>query len=237
MIALILDQSGQALDLAHTLELGGWEVLVFIADSNQRDVGEGILTNPIVESWGRYCRSVDMIVSTGTGQGNAIESLRKKGFTVIGGTPSTDRLSNDRVFAMEVAKSLRLKVPKWKEFKLTDVEAAVKYAKKWPGLLFKSPYGFSPKWTTYKGDIVTFLKYVTDTWAADEDKSFILQEHIDGVPMRVGAWFNGYSFCKPYFNSWKFGSVVLGRYVGRSKLFNTTLKRIEPFLKANGYVG
>jgi len=70
-----------------------------------------------------------------------------------------------------------------------------------------------------------------------------------GLHLCVGAFFNGYRWVKPVFHGWKFRGFldegrgplitmgVVGKWVGRSKLFNQILKKFEVFLRANAYTG
>lgn len=69
------------------------------------------------------------------------------------------------------------------------------------------------------------------------------------IQMMVGAFFNGYHWIKPIFQGWKFKGFMsdkmgpkismgtAGKWIGKSKLFNETLRKFEVFLKANNYTG
>jgi len=233
------------LDLAHQLELEGHDALVYIQDADQKDVGEGVLRQPVLDSWGKYCRSVDLIITAGVGLGQAAESLKKKGFVVVGGTSATDRLTLDPAFAMQMAVSLKLKVPRWKEFKLWQLKDAVKYAQKHPGLVFRPTHNNAPNWLPYmtkdRDQMIEFLECIGDSTPPGLGDSFILQELIEGSRMSVGGWFNGYQFCRPVFEHWKYrdarGEAVVGKYADRSKLFRMVLNGFSPFFRANKYAG
>lgn len=253
MVILVIDTIGLALDMAHYFELEGHDVLYFVQEAEQKDVGENILVNTALDKWGRYVRSVDLVVFTDCSTGAAAESLKKRGFPVIGGTPSTDRLESDRAFAMTMAKTLKLKVPRWREFKTSEIDDAIKYAKRFGRLVLKPNRYGAPRWLTYiardKDDMVGMLEYLAKSNLPDIGPSFVLQEHIEGREMSVGAWFNGFQFVKPVFDNWEFNGHMgpgrganidmgcIGRYVGKSKLFGMCLKPWSAFLKGNKYTG
>lgn len=77
-----------------------------------------------------------------------------------------------------------------------------------------------------------------------------LKSKVSGdIHMTVGAFFNGYNWLKPIFQGWKFKGFMsdklgpkismgtAGKWIGKSKLFNETLRKFEVFLKANNYTG
>lgn len=71
-----------------------------------------------------------------------------------------------------------------------------------------------------------------------------------GIPMSLGAWFNGTKFCRPFLYYFLYQSLMVGNigpktpgmgvvctYRTRSKIFNETLAKAEAFIKATKYRG
>src|SRR5436309_15876951 len=131
--------------------------------------------------------------------GELQDRLREQGFHVIGGSAYGDRLENDRAFAQRVLSDIGLQTAKVMEF--NDVASADKFIDERPGkyvLKFNGP-NFSSN-DNYVGrlsdgaDVRALLrtKFFFDEQA--EALSFVLMEHVDGVEMGVGGYFNGENF-------------------------------------------
>src|SRR3989344_8001280 len=79
------------------------EVKYFIEDPNEKDIGDGFV--PKSDDWKRDADWADVIVFDDVlGQGKKAADLRKAGKFVVGGTPYTDRLEDDRAFGQEELK-------------------------------------------------------------------------------------------------------------------------------------
>ncbi len=187
------------------------------------------------------------------GRGVLQDQLRHKGFNVIGGSAYGDRLENDRGYAQQVLAGLGLNIARIHEF--TNAQAALAFLKANPAryvLKFNGP-GFASS-DNYVGrlddgaDVAAVLSAKRERLTAGA--SFILMDHINGVEMGVGAYFDGERFLTPACLDWEHKNFFPGgmgeltgemgtvaTYERTAKFFDMTLARMAPLLQANGYLG
>ena len=188
------------------------------------------------------------------GFGALQDELRRDGFNVIGGSAYGDRLENDRFHAQQVLAELGFRTAAAVEF--SDAREAADHIAANPGryVLKFSGHGFDSN-HNYVGRLpdgrdVQAMLAARMRARADQPTRFILMEHIEGVEMGVGAYFNGEAFLTPACLDWEhktFFAGDLGELTGemgtvatfdRSRLFfDRTLALIEPLLRAHGHVG
>jgi phosphoribosylamine--glycine ligase len=188
-------------------------------------------------------------------RGKLQDKLRRDGFHVVGGSAYGDRLENDRAFAQRVLADIGLQTANVVEF--NDVASACKFIEDHPAryvVKFNGP-NFS-SYDNYVGrlsdgaDVRALLRTKFFFKAQSETLSFILMEHVRGVEMGVGAYFNGANFIGEACLDWehkRFFPGNLGELTGemgtiatfdRSRsFFEQTLKRMTPMLAAGGYCG
>jgi phosphoribosylamine--glycine ligase len=188
-------------------------------------------------------------------RGEVQDRLRKDGFHVIGGSAYGDRLENDRAFAQRVLADIGLQTAGVMEF--NDLAAASEFIDRHPAryvLKFNGP-NFS-SYDTYVGrltdgaDVRALLgtKFFFEEQA--QALSFVLMQHVEGVEMGVGGYFNGETFIGEACLDWEHKSFFpgnLGELTGEMgtiatfdrsrKFFERTLKRMAPMLAAGGYCG
>jgi phosphoribosylamine--glycine ligase len=239
----------------------GHEVKVFVANP----LAQGTMAG-LVEHTSSWENELDWIKATGEEgiilfenvahtRGELQDRLRKEGFHVIGGSAYGDRLENDRAFAQRVLSDIGLQTADIVEF--YDVGSAIKFIDNHPAryvLKFNGP-NFS-SYDSYVGrlldgaDVRAVLRTKVFFDEQSEALSFVLMEHVDGVEMGVGAYFNGVSFIGEACLDWehkRFFPGDLGELTGemgtiatfdRSRnFFERTLKRMAPILAAGGYCG
>ena len=94
---LFVSITGLISDIAWQVTKEGHEVRYCIEDEKERDIADGFV--PKVRDWQREVDWADVVVFDDTlGQGQKAQALRAKGKLVVGGTPYTDRLEDDRSF-------------------------------------------------------------------------------------------------------------------------------------------
>jgi phosphoribosylamine--glycine ligase len=239
----------------------GHEVKVFVAEP----LAQGTMAG-LVEHASSWESELDWIKASGDqgiilfenvaeARGELQDKLRKDGFHVIGGSAYGDRLENDRAFAQRVLADIGLQTAKIVEF--NDVASANKFIDEHPAryvLKFNGP-SFSSN-DNYVGrlsdgaDVRAVLRAKFFFQGQAEALSFVLMEHVDGVEMGVGAYFNGENFIGEACLDWehkRFFPGNLGELTGEmgtiatfdrsKKFFERTLKRMTPMLAAGGYCG
>jgi phosphoribosylamine--glycine ligase len=188
-------------------------------------------------------------------RGELQDRLRREGFNVIGGSAYGDRLENDRAFAQRVLADIGLQTASVVEF--SDVASATRFIDAHPAryvLKFNGP-NFS-SYDNYVGrlsdgaDVRALLRTKFFFEEQSEGLSFVLMEHVDGVEMGVGAYFNGENFIGEACLDWehkRFFPGNLGELTGEMgtiatfdrsrRFFERTLKRMTPMLAAGRYCG
>jgi phosphoribosylamine--glycine ligase len=186
------------------------------------------------------------------GSGREQDALRGSGFNVIGGSAYGDRLENDRAYAQGVLAELGLRVARVWEF--AEREAALAFLDDHPGRYVLKFNGPVASLNNYVGrasngrDVRAFLAKLAEP--GDEATRVVLMDHVEGVEMGVGAYFNGDYFLEPACLDWehkRFFPGDLGELTGEMgtvvtydrthTFFAATLARMEPLLRHFGYCG
>jgi phosphoribosylamine--glycine ligase len=237
----------------------GHDVRVSIAEPLARGTMAGIV--PQTEDWGAELPWVreggrDGIIlfeNVAKGRGSVQDALRADGFQVIGGSAFGDRLETDRAYAQTVLAGIGLSIAGVWEF--SAAEPALAFLAERPGryVLKFSGEGFGAS-DNYIGrlpdgrDVAAMLRARLQD--REEPARFILMEHLDGIEMGVGAYFDGERFIEPACLDWEhkrffpgdmgeltgeMGTVVT--YTRTGRFFELTLARMAPLLRENGYLG
>src|SRR5690606_21048853 len=84
-------------DIAWQARKEGNQAKLYIENKEERDIGDGFIEK--TEHWRRELDWADVIIFDDVlGHGTLAQELRQQGHAVIGGTPYTDRLEDDRSF-------------------------------------------------------------------------------------------------------------------------------------------
>lgn len=241
-------------DTAWQVQKEGHEVRYFIENPNERDIADGFV--PKSENWEKDVDWADIIIFDDVlGQGEKAKKLRDAGKLVVGGTPYTDKLEDDRSFGQEELKAAGIPIIPYKEF--TDFDEAIAFVQSTPDKYAIKPSGEAQniKRLLFVGeeedgkDVIQVLDAYKRVWA-DRLKVFQLQKRAIGVEVAVGAFFNGKEYMTPInvnFEHKKLFPGNLGPSTGEmgtsmfwsepNRLFNLTLKKLETKLAQEGYVG
>jgi phosphoribosylamine--glycine ligase len=241
-------------DIAWQVLKEGHEVKYFIEDLGEKSVADGFV--PKTENWEEDVEWADVIVFDDVlGQGKKAQKLRQQGKFVIGGTPYTDRLEDDRAFGQEELKKAGVQIIPYGDF--TSFDDAIQFVQQNPGKYVIKPSGEAQnnKRLLFIGqeddgkDVIQVMDAYKKAWAR-QIKVFQLQRRVIGVEVAVGAFFNGKEFIYPInvnFEHKKLFPGDIGPSTGEmgtsmfwsmpNKIFNATLKKMEPKLAEEVYVG
>jgi len=198
---LFVSLSGLIGDIAWEAQKEGHDVRYFIEAGSEQDIADGFV--PKSKDWERDAKWADIVVFDDTlGQGAKAQALRATGKPVIGGTPYTDRLEDDRSFGQEELKNAGVNIIPYEEFDSFD--PAIEFVQKNPDRYVIKPSGEAQnvKRRLFVGeeedgdDVIRMLEAYKKAFA-DEIKVFQLQRRVTGVEVAVGAFFNGKNFITP----------------------------------------
>ena len=238
----------------------GHEVKVYVGDALSRGTMAGLIEHTSDWEnelpWIRSSPEPGIIIfeNVAKARGGLQDQLRKDGFYVIGGSGFGDRLENDRAFAQRMLDDIGLQTAKVAEF--NSIGAANAFIEQRPGKYVLKFNGAELSASdNYVGrlpdgaDVRALLAARAYKQQAD-GLSFILMEHIEGVEMGVGAYFNGEDFIGSPCLDWehkRFFPGDLGELTGemgtiatfdRSQtFFERTLRLMTPALRSGGYCG
>jgi len=241
-------------DIAWHVAKEGHNVKLFIEENSEKEIGDGFV--PKVDSWEKEVDWADVIVFDDVlGEGTKAKSLRDKGKFVVGGTPYTDKLEDDRAFGQEELKKYGVPIaPSWN---FTDFQKAIDFVSQNPGKYVIKPSGEAQnlKRLLFIGeeedgkDVLEVLKDYQKAWSK-KIPVFQLQKKITGVEVAVGAFFNGKEFIYPININFEHKKLFPGNlgpstgemgtsmfWSGQNKLFNLTLKKFEQKFAEEHYVG
>ncbi|MBU1111647.1 MAG: phosphoribosylamine--glycine ligase, partial [Nanoarchaeota archaeon] len=251
---LFVSYDGLISDIAWKIVQEGHNAKYYIQNPEDKEVGEGFV--PMIDSWEDQVDWADVIVFDDVlGMGEMAKKLRDQGKFVIGGTPYTDKLEDDRAFGQEELKKVGVSIIPYRDF--TSFEEAIEFVKAHPDKYVIKPSGESQniKGLLFIGeddkgaDVIQVLGDYNQAWA-DKIPIFQLQKRINGVEVAVGAFFNGKEFIYPINVNFEHKKLFPGNlgpstgemgtamfWSGPNKIFNQTLKKMEPKLAEEGYVG
>lgn len=253
---------GEYNDLAamyHGLASRGHEVRVFVEDEACHDVFGGMLER-VADwraqlDWLREAGQDGVALFESAVRGEEQDALRRAGFQVIGGSALGDRLEADRAFGQQVLHSTGLRTAASHRF--TAYSEAIDFLRRAGGrYVLKFNGANSPRTRNYIGelddsaDMLALLAMYRDHAPDGEHPDFVLMEHLQGVEVGVGAYFNGRAFLDTAcidFEHKRFFSGELGEltgemgtivsYRGAERLFAAALAPLADLLRESEYCG
>jgi phosphoribosylamine--glycine ligase len=243
----------------HGLARRGHEVKVFVEEASSRDVFGGMLeltSDWRAElDWLRGGAEPGVALFESAVKGAEQDALRREGFQVIGGSALGDRLEGERDYGQQVLRGIGLQTARSEHF--TDYRAAIGFLQRSGGrYVLKFNGANSPRTRNYIGemddsaDMLALLAMYRDHPVGAGAPDFVLMEHVQGVEVGVGAYFNGEAFLQPAcidFEHKRFFPGELGELTGEmgtivsyrnsQRLFDAVLAPLAGLLREGGYCG
>lgn len=251
---LFVSLEGLSADTAWQISQEGHDVKYYINNPIEKEIGDGFI--PKTSEWEKEIDWADVIVFDDVlGQGTKAQKLRKQGKWVVGGTEYVDRLEDDRSFGQQELKNFGISIIPYENF--TSFDAAIAFVKANPARYVIKPSGEAQniKRLLFVGeeddghDVLQVLSAYKIAWS-DQIKEFQLQKRMTGVEVAVGGFFNGKEFMTPININFEHKKLFPGNigpstgemgtamfWSGPNKIFNATLKKMEPKLAEEGYIG
>jgi phosphoribosylamine---glycine ligase len=240
-----IGRDGSLGDMYLALLNAGHEVKTYIEDPQWRVILGGLIN--LTDSWEReldWIRQNDgIILFERTDFGELQDSLRRDGFRVIGGSAFGDRMEMDREFGQSCMRQAGMKTAPSQRF--TNFQPALDYIARRP-----RRYVFKVGDMDNGADIAARIRRYQQDWPHQASPDFILMDHVNGVEVGIGAYFNGEAFLEPIVMDWEhkrffpgdqgeltgeMGTLVT--YRDGRLLFEATLDKITQQLKDGQYVG
>ncbi len=246
-------------DLAWQVAKEGHEVRYYIEAERDREIADGFV--PKTDDWRADLDWADVVifddiwVGDEVGTGAIASELRAEGHAVVGGTPNTDRLEDDRGYAMDRLEAHGIEVLPHAVFR--DFGEGIRYVEDNPDPYVIKPLGEvqNVKRLLYVGreadgsDVVDVLRAYEKAWG-HRMKGFQLQRRVSGVEVAVCGFFDGGRFVEPVNVNFEHKRLFPGNigpstgemgtsmfWTDRNRLFERTLGRLEGWLAEEGYVG
>jgi len=251
---LFVSYDGLIADAAWQTVKEGHDVRLAISNAEEQEIAEGFV--PKSADWRTDVDWADVVVFDDVlGHGTLADELRRAGKLVVGGTPYTDKLEDDRAFGQEELRAAG--VPIIQQANFTSFDDALAYVSANPNRYVIKPSGEAQNYKRllFVGeeedgrDVLQVLEDYKKAWSA-RIREFQLQRRITGVEVATGAFFNGQEFVPPVcvnFEHKKLFPGDIGPSTGEmgtamfwsepNKIFNATLKKMEPRLAEQRYVG
>lgn len=246
-------------EMYRRLALAGHEVRVFVEEEEAHNIFAGIV--PRCETagegldWLRESGGDGIVVFESASKGEWQEQLRRDGFRVIGSSVWGDRLENDRAFGQQVLRDAGLQTAA--TFDFHDFGSAEAFVRANPGHYVYKPSSSEVASTeTYVGeledgaDMLAWLANQREQPAEETPRHFVLMQHLRGVEVGIGGFFDGRRFLEPLCLDWEHKRFFPGNlgeltgemgtlvtYRGYERLFAATLAKLAEPLRAGGYLG
>jgi phosphoribosylamine--glycine ligase len=250
MRLLVIDPSGNGLDIAVRAKEAGHDVKLFMRKTDKTDnIGKRWID--VVDEFKPWLRWSQLVFNTdNTYYLRNLDSFKAEGGKLISATQESSTWELDRQIGMKMFQKAGIKVPSYRVF--TDYDLAIAYVKASGARCVSKPSGDADKALSYCSKSAADMVFMLERWQklGKLKAPFILQEFIAGTEMAVGAWIGPKGFTKGWCENFEFKKLMNGdlgvatgeqgtvlRVMDRSKLAQKVLKPLEAALLKTGHVG
>jgi phosphoribosylamine--glycine ligase len=246
-------------DVAWQVQREGHGVKYYIESERDKEIADGFVAK--TDDWRAEVEWADVVifddiwVGSDVGTGALARELREEGTAVIGGTPNTDRLEEDRGYAMDVLEEHGVDTIDHRVF--SDFDEGIEFVERNPAAYVIKPLGEvqNVKRLLYVGneddgsDVIEVLGAYKKAWG-HRMKGFQLQRKVEGVEVAICGFFDGDRFVDRVNFNFEHKKLFPGNigpstgemgtsmfWAGQNTLFDETLGKLEGWLAEEGYVG
>lgn len=241
--------------LSCLLKEEGHDVRLFIDDEDRSKDFDGMVKKVTTLKEGlEWIGRNDLIVFDDVGYGSLQDELRRKGYSVFGGSVAADRLEFDRQYAQDVLEKSGLNVLETINF--DSLVSCKNFLMTHPGPWVIKQNGHALKGINY----VSFFEDNRDSLSVldsykrigGELENITLQKKVVGVEIGVGRYFNGNDWVGPIEfniehkrmfpgdlgpNTSEMGTVAWYDDDEKNKLYQETLAKLKPVLQEISFKG
>ncbi|MES2885945.1 MAG: phosphoribosylglycinamide synthetase C domain-containing protein [Pseudomonadota bacterium] len=246
-------------DLYWRLTQQGHQVRVYVAERESHALFAGMVQRcedwRAELPWVRAAGEDGVIVFESAHQGALQDALRRDGYAVVGGGAWGDRIEGDRQYGQQVMREAGMQVaPSWA---FSDYAQALAFLGERPmRVVYKTCEDWAASTRNYVGemedgsDVAALIALEQSRAPAGHRPHFILMQHLQGIEIGIGGYFNGHEFLRPLCLDWehkRFFPGDLGELTGEmgtlvtyrhyETLFEQTLARLVEPLRHHGYCG
>lgn len=256
MRILIISNDCSGSNIALRMKKEGCDVKMYIHKKEDRGGMDGMIKK--TSNWKKELSWVGkngLIVFDNVGFGKYQDNLRKKGFSVVGGSYLGDRLEEDRQYGQKIFSVVGLNILPTRNFKLCS--EAIKFLKKNQGPWVIKQNGHTEKSFNYVGklkdnrDTISVLENYEKTYKC-KNINVDIQEKIVGPEIAIARYFNGNDWIGPICFSmehkdlfpgdvgpktFEMGTLMWYDNNEKNKLFQETLAKMKDYLKKANYRG
>ena len=253
---LFISNNCNCINLTRILKEEGHAVKLYIKDKYLKNCFDNIVDK--TKSWRKELNWVGkdgLIVFDDVGWGKDQDKLRKKGYTVFGGSDIGEKLEVEREFGQKIFAECGLKTVPLKDF--TDMEEAVIFVKNNPAPWVIKQNDHGTKFLNHVGyfddgrDVISILKNYLQNKNINQEK-ITLHKRIYGIEIGVGRYFNGKDWVGPiemnvehtrFFpgdlgtTTTEMGTVAWYDEDENNKLFKDILNKLKPYLQKIDFRG
>ncbi|MGC9026350.1 MAG: hypothetical protein ACP5JP_02275 [bacterium] len=250
-----ISENGESLPIAYRLLQTGYEVAVNIWNTQNKRFG--LYKNMIDVQYGIPSEAEldkdTIYIFDMTGQGDFAKKLILKGYKVIGGHDFCDRIEKNRLYGMQLAEKLGLRVPQYFTFNgMAEYREKQKIIPSGKWVLKFDDTDVVTTIIAEQNEITEVLEEMLGNKQIQENTSFIIQRYVKGVEISTEAWFSHSKILFPLNSTFEdkrllagnvgpntgcAGSVIFAYQEDEPRLYRALFKTLQFFMRIMDYTG